>query len=227
MKTKTKYSAKEKYQIIQEYKNGNSNKSSIAYKYNINRGTISDWLTKYSSHGIEGLRNSKKINKYPKKVKEQAIKDYLTNDYTLRSLAKKYGISDHSVLRKWIKKYNGHRKSNSVTEMEGMDYSMSKRKSVADKVKVVEFCIKNDCNYKLAAKTYEVSYQQVYQWVKKYKSGKQDALKDGRGRKKSEEELTPTEKAKLEIQRIERENEKLRAENAYLKKLKALERWDL
>ncbi|WP_207225836.1 helix-turn-helix domain-containing protein, partial [Aeribacillus pallidus] len=31
---------------------------------------------------------------------------------------------------------------------------------------------------------YEVSYQQVYQWVKKYENGGEEALKDKRGRKK-------------------------------------------
>ena len=227
MNTKNKYSAKERYHIIQEYKNGDSPKTSIAYKYNINRGTISEWLDKFSRLGIEGLTDCKAPVEYSKKVKENAIKEYLSGEHTLRFLAKKYGITDHSVLRKWVKKYNGHRKLNSVTEMEGMDCSMSKRKSVEDKVKIVLFCIENGYNYELTAKTYQVSYQQVYQWVRKYNSGNKDALKDGRGRKKSEEELTATEKAKLEMEKIKRENEKLRAENAFLKKLKALERGDL
>ncbi|MCM1989281.1 helix-turn-helix domain-containing protein [Oceanirhabdus seepicola] len=71
---------------------------------------------------------------------------------------------------------------------------------------------------------YQVSYQQVYQWVKKYESGGEDALKDRRGRNKVEEELTPEERMNLEMKKLKEENEKLKAENAFLKKLEELER---
>ena len=74
-----------------------------------------------------------------------------------------------------------------------------------------------------------MSYQQVYSWVRKYEAGGWDALKDGRGRLKKEEELTTEEKTKIEMRRIQKENERLRAENAFLKKLEEIERgrkWD-
>lgn len=53
----------------------------------------------------------------------------------------------------------------------------------------------------------------------KYEVGGWGALKDRRGRSKKEEKLTPEEKLKLEMRRIQKENERLRAENAFLKKL--------
>ncbi|WP_177181458.1 helix-turn-helix domain-containing protein [Halanaerobium salsuginis] len=86
------------------------------------------------------------------------------------------------------------------------------------------YCIAKDKDYQETAEVYHVSYQQVYQWVKKYETGGGDALKDRRGRKKSREELTPKEKIKLKIKEIESENERLKAENAFLKKLEELER---
>ena len=67
--------------------------------------------------------------------------------------------------------------------------------------------------------TFKVSYQQVYGWVKKYETGGQDALKDGRGRTKPPEELTEADQHKLAMKKMEYENERLRAENAFLKKL--------
>lgn len=76
----------------------------------------------------------------------------------------------------------------------------------------------------MVAETYGVSYQQVYQWVKRYEDGGDEALKDRRGRKKTEQELSPEEKMKLEMKKLEKENERLRAENAFLKKLDELER---
>ncbi|GED66252.1 hypothetical protein LFU01_47040 [Lysinibacillus fusiformis] len=76
----------------------------------------------------------------------------------------------------------------------------------------------------MAAHTYGVSYQQVYQWTKKFETNGEEGLRDRRGRTKDEVELTVEEKLKLEIQRIERENERLRVENLFLKKLEEIER---
>ena len=82
----------------------------------------------------------------------------------------------------------------------------------------------NGKDYQRTAETYGVSYQQVYQWVKKYEDGGDEALKDKRGRKKEEAELTAEDKINLQIKRFESENERLRAENLFLKKLEEIER---
>src|SRR5690606_39696392 len=84
--------------------------------------------------------------------------------------------------------------------------------------------LENGKNYQETAENHQVSYQQVYQWVRKYEDGGWDALKDRRGRSKSVEELTPEGKMELEMRQIEKENERLRAENAFLKKLEEIER---
>ena len=93
-----------------------------------------------------------------------------------------------------------------------------------ERIEIVLYCLENDKNYQKAAEIYEVSYQQVYQWVRKYEDGGDEALRDKRGRKKEEAELSPEEKMKLEMKKLERENERLRAENAFLKKLEEIER---
>ncbi|MDR9792619.1 helix-turn-helix domain-containing protein [Aeribacillus sp. FSL K6-2848] len=86
-----------------------------------------------------------------------------------------------------------------------------------ERIQIVLDCLGNGKDYKKTAETYEVSYQQVYQWVKKYENGKEEALKDKRGRKKEEAKLSPEEKMKLEMKKLERENERLRAENLFKK----------
>ncbi|MCM3720400.1 helix-turn-helix domain-containing protein, partial [Fictibacillus phosphorivorans] len=75
-------------------------------------------------------------------------------------------------------------------------------------------CLENGKDYRKIAETYEVSYQQVYQWVKKFEGG-DETLNDKRGRK-TEDELTPEEKIKLQMKKLERENELFRADNAFL-----------
>ncbi|SDZ69297.1 hypothetical protein SAMN05421736_1602 [Evansella caseinilytica] len=61
----------------------------------------------------------------------------------------------------------------------------------------------------------------MYQWVKKYGD---EALKDKRGHKKEEAKLTPEEQMKRQMKKLERDNERLRAENLFLKKLEEIER---
>lgn len=85
-------------------------------------------------------------------------------------------------------------------------------------------CLTNEKDYKTTAAQYDVTYQQVYQWVRKFEAGGEVSLQDRRGRMKSADELKPEDKLRLKIQKIERENERLRAENLLLKKLEEIER---
>lgn len=69
-----------------------------------------------------------------------------------------------------------------------------------------------------------MSYQQVYQWVKKYQDSGEGALQDRRGKNKPEEELTEADQQRLTMKKLEYENERLRAEIAFLKKLQEFQR---
>ncbi|MGG4394941.1 helix-turn-helix domain-containing protein [Paenibacillus thiaminolyticus] len=59
-----------------------------------------------------------------------------------------------------------------------------------ERIDIVQYCLAHQYDYRKTADHFQVSYQQVYQWVKKFEEGGQDALKDGRGRTKAPEELT-------------------------------------
>ncbi|WP_229750755.1 helix-turn-helix domain-containing protein [Paenibacillus nasutitermitis] len=93
-----------------------------------------------------------------------------------------------------------------------------------ERIDIVLYCLANGQDYTKAAKQFQVSYQQVYGWVRKYEAGGQDALQDGRGRTKVPEELTEADQQKLAMKKMEYEIERLRAENAFLKKLQEFER---
>lgn len=86
-----------------------------------------------------------------------------------------------------------------------------------ERVEIVAFCIENSDNYQLTSDKYKVSYQQVYNWVRKYKKNGCEALIDNRGKSKNIEEMS--EKEKLESQ-----NKRLEMENDFLKKLEEIER---
>lgn len=73
-------------------------------------------------------------------------------------------------MEKWIIKYNSHRELTATKK--GMSQSMTKGRSTSwkERIEIVLYCIANNNDYQLTAKVHHVSYQQVYQWVKKYNS---------------------------------------------------------
>lgn len=224
MSKRTKYTVEEKYKILMAYEDGTGSMLKIASMYKINEDTLRKWIYNFQKYGLDGLRESRTWKSYSKELKEQAVIDYLSGEYSLREVVKKYEISDKSLLKRWINKYNSHREITLTTK--GMRQSMTKRRSTSleERIEIVFYCIDRNKDYQNTAETYQVSYQQVYQWVKKYESGGEDALKDRRGRKKDEENLTPEDRVNLEIKKLKIENERLKAENEFLKKLEELER---
>jgi len=224
MSRRTKYTASEKYGILKAYENGSDTMKEILTKYNISADAFYKWKYNYSKYGIDRLRESGTCKKYSKELKQLAVKDYLSGQFSQREIVKKYEISARSILKGWVNKYNGHRETKALTK--GMSRSMTKGRitSWKERIEIVLYCIAQSNDYQQVADVYNVSYQQVYHWVKKYESGGENDLKDRRGRKKFEEELTLENRIKFSMKKLEVENERLKAENAFLKKLEKLER---
>lgn len=221
---RSNHSKDEKLAVLRFLHKGQKTISELATIFQVSYKTIEEWNYKYEIDGEIGLEESTSWNPYSKELKLAAVQDYLSGQYSLKEVTRKYKISDKSVLRNWIQKYNSHRELKDTGK--GMTNSMTNKRTTTleERIQIVNYCLEHQKNYQLAAETYEVSYQQVYQWVKKFEANGEEALQDKRGRKKEEQELTAEEKFKLEMKRLERENERLRAENAFLKKLEELER---
>ena len=195
----------------------------IMEAHGVSRHTLQVWKVKFDTGGIDALKESKAWKSYTKELKIAAVRDYL-DGFTRMEVLSKYQISDWSVLRKWIKKYTSH--SELTDSRKGMDRAMAKGRKTTfeERMEIVRYCLDNGRNYQRTAEMFAVSYQQVYGWTKKYDADGVHGLEDRRGRTKQEEELTNEEKLERRIQQIERENERLRAENLFLKKLEEIER---
>lgn len=224
MSKNSKYTAEEKYQIIKAYTDGVGSLSEVTTLYKIHHATLVKWRYNYEKYGIDGLNGSGTWKSYSKELKENAVNDYLSGKYSLRDVVRKYEISDTKVLRKWINKYNCHREIKATPKGLGRSMTKGRTTSLKERIEIVLFCITYNYDYQQTSEVHQVSYQQVRQWVKKYESGGEDALKDGRGRKKDEEELTSEDRVKIAMKKLEAENLRLRAENLFLKKLEELER---
>lgn len=211
-----KYGAAEKLVILNEVTSGQLGFLAAAKKYGINKTTLMKWQRRYKLYGYEGLESRAHNQSYSAELKLSAVKDYLEGRLSQYQIIDKYKIASTRQLFNWIKKYNGH---SSLKAYKGETKAMTEGRSTTyqERIDIVQYCLAHQHNYPKTAGQFQVSYQQVYQWVKKFKTGGQEALKDGRGRKKAPEELTEADQQKLELKKMQYEMERLRAENAFLK----------
>lgn len=101
----------------------------------------------------------------------------------------------------------------------------ARKTTLEERMEIVKECIASENNYGATALKYEVSYQQVYTWVKKYRALGEAGLEDRRGHRAGTlPSRTPEEELRDKIAQLERRNFDLEMENALLKKVKELER---
>ncbi|AKA72129.1 helix-turn-helix domain-containing protein [Clostridium scatologenes] len=224
MGRKEKFLSYEKLNAIEDYLSGKRSISQICRDMKIYNTSFYEWLQRYKMFGAEALTNVKKNKYYPETVKQQAVKDYLDGRTSLREICRQYEISSNSILRQWIKKYNGHEMIKSHNMRGDKSMTKGRKTTFEERVNIVSFCIANNYNYQIAADKFQVSYQQVYAWVKKYEEYGSESLSDQRGKRKSPNEMSETEKLAVQLKLLEAENNRLKMENDFLKKLDEIER---
>ncbi|MGE7023076.1 IS3 family transposase [Solibacillus cecembensis] len=205
---------------LQYLEEGRHTQLEICKMFSVNRQTLKEWRALFKFGGIEALTRSKKNKVYSKELKQSAVEDYLSERYSMLDILAKYEISSLTVFKKWVKIYTGH--SELKDSGKGMSQTMTngRKTTVEERIEIAKACLANGKNYQETAAQYDVSYQQVYQWVKKFEESGDQALEDRRCRTKPEEERTPEDELRLKIQQMERENGRLRAENLFYKKVR-------
>ena len=88
----------------------------------------------------------------------------------------------------------------------------------------MKYCIEHGRDYKGTANIYDVSYSQVYSWVKKYDSNGEDGLKDRRGQHKTDDEVDELERLRRENARLKRQLLEKDMLTELLKKVQEFER---
>ena len=125
-------------------------------------------------------------------------------------MCRKYGIKSTSILRQWIKLYNqGHEDFKSHSTQEGTTMTKGRKTTQEEKVQAVLFCLNNDCDYQLTCERFEVSYQQIYTWVRKYNDYGEPGLIDRRGKQGVNSLCGEEEKATNRLRQLEVKNRRL------------------
>ena len=91
--------------------------------------------------------------------------------------------------------------------------------TIPKRVEIVKYCIAHEMDYAKTAEKYQVSYQQIYQWARKYQSNGAEGLIDKRGKRKPETEMSELEKLRAENKLLQAEKRRAQLEAAFLKNL--------
>lgn len=224
MGRKGKVSFEEKTRIVEMYLNGICSQEDCARIAGVTKTSVQQWIRKYETFGIEGLNTKIKHKKYTRDLKESAVRDYMNGLGSLSNISKKYKIHSLKQLHCWVMKYNSHEKLK--TSGTGGITSMTKGRKTTyeERIEIIKYCIEHQNNYAETAQKFNVSYQQVYSWTKKYETKGIEALVDKRGKKKPEREMTELEKLKAKNRLLEAEIRNQKIEITFLKKLEEIER---
>lgn len=129
------------------------------------------------------------------------------------------------MLERWILLYNANRELKDYNPKQEIYMADARRKTtVEERREIVKYCIEHNRNYKETAGIYDVSYSQVYSWVKKYDANGEEALTDKRGRHKTDDEVDELELLRRENARLKRKLEEKDMLAELLKKVQEFER---
>jgi len=208
---------------LQWIEEGNSI-SAAACKFAVSKTAITDWLKRTELCGSDTLASLPKNQIYSDLLKREAVQAYLNGEGSLRILALKYGLRDKKQLRIWIMKYTRGETFKSSRGGSARVMDKGRKTSYEERLECVQYCESHSNNYQETAELYNVSYQRVYLWVRKYDEGGEKALLDHRGKGKEETALSELDRLKLELRKLQKVKRELEVENALLKKLEELER---
>ena len=222
-KQSMKSSVEKRVNIVEQYLRNEIGISRAAQDAGVSQETVRSWIRLYENGGPSALLPAKKRTHYSKELKLAVVTDYLNGLGSMIEISKKYGLRSKTQLQNWLKVYNTHK--DFKTESGGSYMSKTRPTTLDERLKIVLDCITNDKDYGAMAIKYQVSYQNVYQWVKRYEELGETGLEDRRGRRKGTlPSRTPEELLQDELARLKRENQRLQMELDVTKKFQELER---
>lgn len=223
---KSKHSPEFRAKVSQEYLDGIGSVRFLADKYGIGYTTLRGWINEYRIHGISAFCHPTDKNRtYSKEFKINCVEAVLNGEGSVDDIIAKYEISSRSVLRNWIKVYNANRELKDYNPKQEVYMAKARRKTtIEERKEIVNYCIDHNRDYKNTAAKFDVSYSQVYSWVKKYDADGESGLTDRRGQHKADNEVDELERLRRENLRLKRQLDEKDRVVELLKKVKEFER---
>jgi transposase-like protein len=171
------------------------------------------------------LRKQERNNIYSPEKKRQAVEEHLSG-LSVSEVVGKYGLRSTRQLFEWTKVYNSGKDFNH--RMSGGSRMKQSRETTQDeRIVIAKDCLENGNNYGETAIKYNVNYQQVYTWVKKFSELGEAGLEDRRGKRiAAQNPRSELEELKIKMAQLEHELYMTKMERDLLKKVEELERRD-
>ena len=206
----SKYSPEIKIKACEDYLSGKLSHKEICMKYGIHfcekkcNSMLNEWLPRYLANGAVAFLKTSGNQSYSSEFKKMIVLEYLSGKGSYNDIAAKYNLRAKSQLQNWVLLYNANRELKDYNPKQEVYMADARRKTtIEERKEIVKYCIEHNHNYKETASIYDVSYSQVYSWVKKYDANGEEALTDKRGRHKTDDEVD-------ELERLRRENARLK-----------------
>lgn len=228
MSRRHQYTQDQKVWACEQYLSNSLTSAEIAEQLNMGpngrKVVVDDWVKKYKAKGPSAFQNRPRNTTYSKEFKLKVVEEYLAGGISSYNLALKYGIPSHQTVLRWVSRYNEGGEQNKYRPQREKLMKAGRKTTLEERIEIADYCLTHDRNYKETAERFDCSYQQVRNWTLKLEQGGEEALKDGRGCTKKQEELTQEELQKREIADLKRKISYLEMENELLKKAEDLER---
>ncbi|MCH5584318.1 helix-turn-helix domain-containing protein [Shimazuella sp. AN120528] len=158
---------------------------------------------------------------YEATFKMKVVSEYLKGVEGYALLAKKYGVPDKSQIRKWVNQYQQY-------GIQGFEKKQTKKCYTGTfKLEVLHFKKRTGASLKETSNHFGISEPSIIStWEKKFQEGGAKALSRRKGRPPTMEKKQKRayrKKPMTREQELERENELLKIEIEYLKKLRAFQ----
>jgi transposase len=158
------------------------------------------------------------MSKYSEEFKLKVVNYYLNNHYGWEYVARQFDIPAWTTVRKWVRKYEEHGKQGLIKNKKS-SYSGEFKQNVVEYMHTNHLSCQQTAYHFNLGDTYVVGkWERIY-----YEEGPQALYKERRGRKNVMDSKPRKKKSSKEVEEdLVAENQRLRMENAYLKKLQAL-----
>ena len=211
--------------VAKEYLDGKAPSPEIAKRYGINDRTVRRWAQRYQAQGIMAFERGSGNTTYTAEFKIKCVELYISGEMSQDEIVATYNISNWAVLNNWIQCYNANRELKGyVPEREVYMAEARRKTTLEEREAIVKYCIAHDRDYKETASLFDVSYSQVYSWVKKYDANGETGLIDRRGHHKADDEVDELERLRRENIRLKSQLEEKDMAVELLKKAKEFER---
>lgn len=209
---------------VKDYISGNGSHLSHASELGVDESVFRRWVNKYKAFGESAFIRTGHNQAYSVSFKKYVVEAYLNREGSYRELAVTYHIPSENTIRQWVLKYNGQEKLKASGTGGNAIMTKGRKPTFDERVEIVQYCIAHDHNYVKTSEQFEISYQQARNYTIKYEKQGVEALRDRRGKRKPEAEMSELEKLRAENRILRAEKEHAQMEADFLKKLAEIER---